>query len=52
LEEKIEEDKATKKIYRRQLSKREKTSTSDLEHLAKKKERQVGEALKTWVKWT
>jgi hypothetical protein len=35
-----------------QLSKWKKTSTSALEHLMEKKERQAGEALKTWVKWT
>ena len=33
-----------------QLNKRKKTSTSDLENLTQKKERQVGEALKELVK--
>jgi hypothetical protein len=52
LEEKIEEDKATRKMDRGQLSKWKKTSMSALEHLTGKKERQVGEALKTQVKGT
>jgi hypothetical protein len=46
LEEKIEEDKETKKRDRGQLNKQEKTSTSALKHLMEKKEEQVGEALK------
>jgi hypothetical protein len=37
---------------RGQLNKQKKSSTSALEHLAGKKERQVGEALKIRVKWT
>jgi hypothetical protein len=52
LEEKIKEDKASKKKDRGQLNKRKKISTSVLEHLAKNKEGQVGEALKACVKWT
>jgi hypothetical protein len=40
------------KMDRGQLNKWKKTSTSALEHLVEKKERQAGEALKTWVKWT
>jgi hypothetical protein len=35
-----------------QLSKRKKTPTDALEHLTENKEEQVGEALKTRVKWT
>jgi hypothetical protein len=52
LEERIEEDKEAKKMDHGQLRKWRKTSKSDLEHLAKNKEIQVGEALKMWVKWT
>jgi hypothetical protein len=52
LEEKIKEDKAPRKMDRGQLNKRKKTSTSALEHLAGKKERQAGKALKTQVKGT
>jgi hypothetical protein len=52
LEEKIEEDKAVRKMDHGQLSKWKKTSTSALEYLTENKERQVGEALKTWVKLT
>jgi hypothetical protein len=52
LEEKIEEDKALRKVDRGQLNKRKKTSTSALEHLVEKKERQADKALKARVKWT
>jgi hypothetical protein len=52
LEENIEEDKAVRKMDRGQLNKRNKTSTSALEHLVEKKERQAGEALKAQVKLT
>jgi hypothetical protein len=52
LEEKIEEDKATRKMDHGQLNKWKKTSTSALEHLMEKKERQAGEALKARVKLT
>jgi hypothetical protein len=52
LEEKIEEDRSTRNMDRGQLSKWKKTPTDALEHLVGKKERQAGEALKTWVKWT
>jgi flagellar biosynthesis/type III secretory pathway M-ring protein FliF/YscJ len=52
LKEKIKEDKATKKIDHGQVSKRKKTLMGALEHLAEKKEEQVGEVLKMWVMWT
>jgi hypothetical protein len=52
LEEKIEEDKASKRMDRGQLSKRKNTPTNALGHLTEKKEGQDGEALKTRVKWT
>jgi len=50
LEEKIKEDKSSKKIDRGQLSKRKKTQTGVLEHLVEKKEEPASEALKTWVR--
>jgi hypothetical protein len=52
LEEKIKEDKAVRKMDHGQLNKQKKTSTSALEHLTEKKERQVGKALKARVKLT
>jgi hypothetical protein len=52
LEENTEEDKATKKRDHGQLSKREKISTSALDHRMKKEEGQAGEALKAQVKLT
>ena len=52
LNENIEEYKSTRKMDRGKLSKRKISSTVALEHLAGKKERQVGEALKTWIKLT
>jgi hypothetical protein len=52
LEEKIEEDKATKKRDHGQLNKWKKISMSALEHHAEKEEGQAGEALKAWVKLT
>jgi hypothetical protein len=52
LKEKIKEDKASKKIDCGQLNKRKKILMGALEHLAEKKEEQVGEALKMWVMWT
>jgi hypothetical protein len=52
LEGKTKEDNATRNMDHGQLNKWKKTPTCALEHLAGKKERQVGEALKTQVKWT
>jgi hypothetical protein len=52
VEEKIEEDKETKKMDHGQLSKQKKASTGALDHLVENRERQAGEALKTRVKWT
>jgi hypothetical protein len=46
LEKKIKEDKGSKKKDHGQLSKWKNTSTSVVEHLMEKKERQAGEALK------
>ena len=52
LNEKIEENKSTKKMDHGQLNKWKKTPTDALEHPMGKKERQADEALKTWVKLT
>jgi hypothetical protein len=52
LEEEIENDESERKKDRRQLSKREKPPLDDVEHRLRRKERQVGEALKTQVKLT
>jgi hypothetical protein len=52
LKEKIKEDKESKNIDRGQINRRKKKTMDNLDHLAKKKEGQVGEALKTWVMWT
>jgi hypothetical protein len=50
LNEKIEDDRSTRKMDRGQLNKRKNMSQSDLDHFVGKKERQVGEAQKMWVK--
>jgi hypothetical protein len=52
LNKNIEEDRSEKKVDHRKLRKKKKMSTSVLEHHAGKKERQVGEAHKSWVKLT
>jgi hypothetical protein len=52
LNEEIEEDRSTKKMDCVQISKQKKAPMDALEHLMGKKERQVGKALKTWVKLT
>jgi hypothetical protein len=52
LNEKIEKDISTRNMDRGQLNKWKNPPTDALEHLTGKKERQVGEALKTWVKLT
>jgi hypothetical protein len=52
LDEEIEEDRSARKMDRGQLSKQKNPPIDALEHLVGKKERQVGEALKTWVKLT
>ena len=48
----IEEDRSSRKMDRGQLNKRKNPLLDALEHRARRKERQVGEALKTWVKLT
>jgi hypothetical protein len=52
LDEEIEDDRSARKKDRGQLSKRKNPPLDALEHRARRKERQAGEALKTWVKLT
>jgi hypothetical protein len=52
LDEKIKENRSTRKMDHGQLSKQKNPPMDALEHLAGKKERQVGEARKTRVKLT
>jgi hypothetical protein len=52
LNEKIKDDRSTRNMDRGQLSKRKNPPMDALEHLAGKKERQVGEAQKRWSKRT
>jgi hypothetical protein len=52
LDEEIEDDRSERKEDRGKLNKRKKPPLDDLEYRARRKERQVGEALKTWVKLT
>jgi hypothetical protein len=52
LDEEIEDDRSVRKKDHGKLSKRKKPPLDSLEHRARRKERQVGEALKTWVKLT
>ena len=47
LDEDIQEDRSTRKMDRGQLSKRKNPLVDSLEHLARKKERHAGEALKS-----
>jgi hypothetical protein len=52
LDEEIENDRSTRKKDHGQLSKRKKPPLDALEHHTRRKERQVGKALKMWVKLT
>jgi hypothetical protein len=52
LDEKIEENRSARKMDCGQLIKRKKPPMDALKHLARKKERQVDEARKMWVKLT
>jgi hypothetical protein len=52
LDEEIEDDRSTRKMDRGQLSKWKNPPLDALEHRARRKERQAGEALKMWVKLT
>jgi hypothetical protein len=50
LDEETKKNKSTRKVDRGQLKKRKNPPVDALENLAGRKERQVGKALKTWVK--
>jgi hypothetical protein len=52
LDEEIEEDRSPRKKDHGQLNKRKNPPLDALEHRARRKEKQVGEALKTQVKLT
>jgi hypothetical protein len=52
LDEEIEDDRSERKMDHGQLNKWKKIPFNALEHHVRRKERQVGEALKTWVKLT
>jgi hypothetical protein len=52
LDKKIEDDRSARKMDHGQLNKRKKPLLDALEHRTRRKERQAGEALKTWVKLT
>jgi hypothetical protein len=52
LEEKIKEDKASKKRDHGQTQQAEEDTNRFFGAPVENKEEQVGEALKTWVKWT
>jgi hypothetical protein len=52
MNEKIKDDRSTRKEDRGQHNKRKKPPLDALEHHTRRKERQVGEALKMWVKLT
>jgi hypothetical protein len=52
LDENIKEDRSERNTDCGQLNKRKNPSVDALEHLAGRKERQVGESLKTQVKLT
>ena len=52
LDEEIEDDRSTRNKDHGQLNKWKNPSLDALEHGAKRKEREVGEALKMWVKLT
>jgi hypothetical protein len=52
LDEEIEDDRSTRKMDRGQIKKWENPSLDPLEHCVRRKERQVGKALKTQIKLT
>jgi hypothetical protein len=52
LDEDIEDDMSTRKKDRGQLNKQKNPLLDALEHRVRRKERQAGEDLKTWVKLT
>jgi transposase InsO family protein len=52
MDEEIEDDRSARKKVHGQLNKRKKPSLHSLEHRVRRRERQVGEAIKTRVKMT
>jgi hypothetical protein len=52
LDEEIKDDRSARKMDHGQLSKWKNPLVDSLENLVGRKERQVGEALKMWVKLT
>jgi hypothetical protein len=52
LDEEIKDDRSARKKDHGQVSKRKEPPLDALEHRARRKERQAGEALKIWVKLT
>jgi hypothetical protein len=52
LDEETEEDRSTRKMDLGKIHKQKNPPVDSLENLARRKERQAGEALKTWVKLT
>jgi hypothetical protein len=52
LDEEIEDDRLARKKHRGKLNKRKNPPLDALEHCARRKERQAGKALKTWVNLT
>jgi hypothetical protein len=52
LDEEIEDDRSARKMDHGKLSKRKNPSLDALEHRARRKERQAGEALKMSIKLT
>jgi hypothetical protein len=52
LDEEIEDDRSTRKMDHGQCNKRKNPWLDALEHHARRKERQIGKALKTRVKLT
>ena len=52
MDDEIEDDRSTRKKDRGKLNKRKIPLLDALDHRMRRKERQAGEALKTWVKLT
>jgi hypothetical protein len=52
LDKEIKDDRSARKTDHGQLNKKKNPPLDALEHRARRKERQAGEALKTWVKLT
>ena len=52
MDEEIKDERSSRNMDRGQLNKKENPSMDALEHHVRRKERQVGEAQKKWVKLT